>query len=68
MSTTTTNTMITIHTNSTNVVSSVGAPKEAKNQCEGNTTFWFYNLIEPRCSFASSLQMQLLWLTNSLHA
>jgi len=48
MSTTITNTMISIHTSSMDMVSSVGGPMEAKNQCEGNATFWLYNLIETK--------------------
>jgi hypothetical protein len=48
MSTTTTNTMINIHTNSMDVVSSMGAPREAKRQCEGNVTFWIYSLIKTK--------------------
>jgi hypothetical protein len=48
MSTTTTNTMINIHTSSMDVVNLVGAPREAKNQCEGNATFWFYSLIKTK--------------------
>jgi hypothetical protein len=48
MLTTTTNIMINIRTSSMDVVSSVGAPREAKNQCEGNATFWFYKLIKTK--------------------
>jgi hypothetical protein len=40
--------MINIRTSSMDVVSSVGAPREAKNQCEGNATFWFYRLIKTK--------------------
>jgi hypothetical protein len=50
LSTTTTNTMINVHTSSMDVVSFVGPPPlgEAKSQCKGIATFWLGSLMETK--------------------